>query len=70
MRFRSKADMAQALLEGRTFRYADEHVAFYDDTETDPFRYLDRPMGEVWNWYAHDEWTEVSEQHAHSHDSM
>ena len=75
MKFESKAHMAQALLEGRRFKYADDSsgVAFYNDDKDDPFRFAfynddeslrfdDKPIGTIWNWYSDDNWEEVTPQ--------
>ena len=58
MRFESKKEMAQALLDGRRFRNYNGIDIYFDPSYFVPFRYGDDSMVGAWNMLGV-EWTEI-----------
>jgi len=58
MRFESKKEMAQALMDGRRFLSAAGAEIYFDPSQLIPFRCGDKYMSGAWELFAC-EWTEV-----------
>jgi len=64
MRFESKKEMAQALIDGRRFRSDNGYEIYFDQNCDEPFRLDSRPMNSrpmrgSWNYWFSIEWTEI-----------
>jgi hypothetical protein len=65
MKFESKAHMAQELMSGKCFKLGDKGVVYYDEKSTRPFRFEKSDIGNLWNLYNQDVWTEIGTEHVH-----
>jgi hypothetical protein len=65
MQFESKTHMTKALLDGRWFRVGTSGTIHYDETYANPFRLDNTDIGNLWELYNKDIWTEVKPRHPH-----
>jgi hypothetical protein len=62
MKFKSKKQMIQALLDGRCFKVNGE-IIYYDESFANPFRHGLGSMVGMWQLYNEDIWEEIKPQH-------
>jgi hypothetical protein len=65
MKFESKKQMAQLLMEGKQFKDNSGIVIHYNEKLDPPFRYDEDMMFGIWEAYHEDIWTEVESHNTH-----